>query len=605
MLFGKYINKYYIRYLFFFLIGIAALVAVDFAQLQIAPLVGKITNLFNEAATTEGGYHNVPGMEKEVTKIISTVLIIAGTMFLGRILWRLTIFHASQHIEANIRHDMFLKAERLPVSYYHETKVGNVMAWFTNDIETIEEFFGWGTIMMVDAIFLSLLTIIYMAILSWQLMILTLIPMLLIIVWGALVEKFMSMHWELRQKTYDELYDFSQETFTGIRVIKAFVKENQQLHAFAKVAKKNKDVNITFGRLSVIFDVLIEAIIAMISAFLLGFGGWFVLAAVNDHPINLFGVVAKLKVDQLITYLIYYDTLIWPLIAMGQVVSMHSRARASLKRITLFLDSPETLLLPENPVYLSNCKGKIEFRDFSFRYPDANEPYLRNISFTIHPGERIGIVGKIGCGKTTIANTLLRLYNIGKGQIFIDDVDLMDIDIKSLRDAIAYVPQDNFLFSDSIRRNIAFSNVNENETRIRDAARFSDVDDDIQGFLDKYDTITGERGVTLSGGQKQRISIARAYVKGASILIMDDSVSAVDLKTEEEILKNIHDKRGGKTTLIVASRVSTVSHCDKILVLNKGQLEAFDTPENLLKKSETYKKMVYLQQLEREAEGGN
>ena len=604
MLFGKYVNKYYIKYLLFFLLGIAALVAVDFAQLQIAPLVGKITGLFKDAAAA-GGYEYVSNMEQEVQKVIIKVLIIAGTMFIGRIIWRLTIFHASQHIEANIRHEMFLKAERLPVSYYHETKVGNVMAWFTNDLETIEEFFGWGTIMMVDAIFLTILTVVYMSILSWQLMIVTLIPMVLIIIWGALVEKFMSSHWELRQKTYDELYDFSQETFTGIRVIKAFVKETQQLHAFAKVAKKNKDVNIAFGRLSVVFDVIIEIIIAMISAFLIGFGGWFVIATANGSPINLFGSEIVITTEELVTYLIYYDTLIWPLIAMGQVVSMHSRSRASLKRITQFLDSPETLILPENPVFLSNCQGKIEFRNFSFKYPDANEPYLNNISFTIQPGERVGIVGKIGCGKTTIANALLRLYNIGKGQIFIDDVDLMDIDVQNLRDQIAYVPQDNFLFSDSIRRNIAFSNINETDTRIREAARFSDVDDDIQGFLDKYDTVTGERGVTLSGGQKQRISIARAYVKGAPILIMDDSVSAVDLKTEEEILNNIHEKRQGKTTLIVASRVSTVAQCDKILVLNKGQLEAFDTPENLLTSSETYKKMVYLQQLEKETEGGN
>ena len=604
MLFGKYINKYYLKYAIFFIFGIAALVAVDFVQLQIAKQVSDIVNLFNDASKA-GGYENVPGMEDEVIKIVLRVLMIATTMFLGRIIWRVTIFHASQHIEASIRHEMFLKAERLPVSYYHENKVGNVMSWFTNDLETIEEFFGWGTIMMVDSIFLTTLTLMYMSWLSWQLTVITAIPLILIIIWGALVEKFMSSLWELRQKTYDELYDFSQETFTGIRVIKAFVKETKQLHAFAKVAKKNKDINLRFTRMSILFDVTIEIIIAVICVFVLGFGAWFVWSTAQGTPVSIFGSTIEMSTGDLAAFIVYYDTLIWPLIALGQVVSMHSRAVGSLRRITAFLDTPETLILPENPVVLDNCKGKIEFRNFSFTYPDADKPYLKNISFVINPGERVGIVGKIGSGKTSIVNILLRLYNVDRGTVFIDDTDIMDIDITSLRSNLGYVPQDNFLFSDSVKMNIAFADVDIPDTRIVEAAKFSDVDDDIQGFLDKYDTVTGERGVTLSGGQKQRISIARAFVKNSPILIMDDSVSAVDLKTEETILHNINEKRSGKTTIMVASRVSTVSTCDKILVLNNGEVEAFDTPDNLMKISETYKKMVLLQMLEKETEGGN
>ncbi len=602
MLFGKYINKYYIKYALFFIIGVIALVAVDIVQLQIAKQVGAIADLFNEAALA-GGYSKVPGMEKEVLNIVIKVLIIAFTMFIGRILWRLTIFHASQHIEAGLRHEMFLKAETMPITYYHENKVGTIMAWFTNDLETIEEFFGWGTIMLVDAIFLSILTIIYMVVSQWQLTLIALVPMILIVIWGALVEKFMSNKWEIRQKTYDELYDFSQESFTGIRVIKAFVKENKELFAFSKVAKKNKDINISFARLSVTFSIVIEIIIGLISTILLGFGGWFTWATVTNNPVNLFGSVVTFTPGKLTEFLIYFDTLIWPLIALGQVVSMHSRAKASLKRITVFLDTPNELIIAENPVVLEECEGVITFKDFSFSYPKSNEETLRNVSLTINKGERIGVVGKIGCGKTTLVNILLRLYNVERGTVFIDGHDIMDLDIDSLRKHIAFVPQENFLFSDTIAHNIAFSDFDLGETQISAAAKFSDVHDDILGFTDKYSTVTGERGVTLSGGQKQRISIARAFIKNSPILILDDSVSAVDVKTEENILKNLSENRKDKTTILIASRVSTVSHLDKIIVLKDGQVEAFDTPENLLKISPTYQTMVRLQELEKEVEG--
>ena len=317
-------------------------------------------------------------------------------------------------------------------------------------------------------------------------------------------------------------------------------------------------------------------------------------------PVSIFGHVITLSAGKLTTFIGYVDTLIWPMIAMGQILQMHSRFKTSSGRIYAFLDQEEEIHNAENAVVLKDCKGKITFKDFSFAYPDGDTHSLKNVTFEIQPGEMVGLVGKIGSGKTTLVNTLLRLYNIEKGKIFIDDIDLMDIDITSLRDAIAYVPQDNFLFSDNIKNNISFANNKADMNDIRNAAKFADVDDNILGFSEGYETVTGERGVTLSGGQKQRISIARAYMKNAPIMIMDDSVSAVDVKTEETILNNINEKRKGKTTIIIASRVSTVAHMDKILVLNDGCVEAFDTPANLLNTSPTYQKMVYLQKLESE-----
>lgn len=597
MLFGRYINKYYLKYAIFFIIGVAALVLVDVAQLFVPEYLGNIVDLLKDGI--------ISAEEKAMMiRMIVATLIVAGVMMLGRVLWRLTIFHAAFKIGSHLRTQMFHKAERMSQRYYHENKVGAVMAWFTNDVETIEDFFGWGTIMMVDALFLSVLVIVKMIMLEFVLSLIAFIPIILIIAWGALVEKFMSEKWDMRQKSFDSLYDFSQETFTGISVIKAFVKETQELHAFAKLAKKDKDTNISFAKLSVLFDTSISIIIAAIIVVVMGFGGWFVYGTMTGTPIVIFGHTVNLSAGQLVTFTGYFDILIWPMMALGQIVSMHSRAATSLKRVSHFLDEEEEIHDLPGSKDLVNVKGDIVFNNFSFTYPGSNIPSLENISLEIKEGETIGVVGKIGSGKTTLVNSLLRLYNIENNAITIDGNDLMGCTIQSVRNSIAYVPQDNFLFSDKISNNIALSDSSMPLETIRSGASFSDVDKDIMDFKEKYDTISGERGVTLSGGQKQRISIARAYVKNAPIMILDDSVSAVDVKTEETILKNITNDRKGKTTIVVASRVSTVSHLDRIIVLNEGKLEAFGSHEELLKTSPTYSKMVYLQELEREVEGG-
>lgn len=594
MLFGKYINKYYLKFSWLFLIGLIGLVAVDVFQLFIPEYLGKLVDMFDGGAIDKAA----------LKEIILGVMVVAIVMFFGRIMWRLSIFNASQRIEAGLRHTMFLKSERLSQRYYHENKVGTVMAWFTTDLETIEEFFGWGSVKLVDALFLSVLALYKMFSLDWALSCLLLIPLALIVVWGMLVEKFMALKWEQRQNEFDKLYDFSQESFTGIRVIKAFVKETQQLHAFAKIAKRNKDANIELVKVSVIFDAIIEIIIAAIMALILGLGGYFVYRYVTGTPVFVFGHEVDMTVGGLITFVGYFDTLVWPMIALGQVVTMRSRSKASLKRITNFLDQEEEIHNPENAYALENIKGEVRFDGFSFAYPGSDANVLKNITFTVNPGESIGIVGKIGSGKTTLVNTLLHLYNVERGKVFIDGHDIMDCNIESLRDAIGYVPQDNFLFSDKVKNNIAFSCNELDMDKVYDAAKFADVHSNIEEFTEGYETVSGERGVTLSGGQKQRISIARAYIKDAPIMILDDSVSAVDVKTEETILANIQSERKGKTTIVIASRVSTVSHLDKILVLDKGEVEAYDTPQRLEEISPTYKKMVYLQKLEREVEGG-
>ena len=592
MITGKYINKYYKKYWYMFLLGVLVLIAVDWIQLYIPQFTGDVVDRLADGFVSDEDI-------SAITIEVLWILLIAFGMFVGRIVWRVAIMFTSRKIEGELRRDMFLKAERLSVNYYHNNKVGAIMAWFTNDLETIEECFGFGTVMVVDSSFLLVFSLVKMIMLDPSLTLISIIPVALIVLWGALVEKVMSEKWELRQKSFDAIYDYSQENFTGIRVIKAFVKENQEILAFSKVARKSQKIEIDAARVSVGFDVAIEVIIAMCFAVILGFGGWFVLAAVQGTPIVILGHEIYLTAGKLVEFTGYFDSMIWPLIALGQIVTMRARGKASVKRISDYMDTEEEIHDKEDAVSFV-AKGKITFNHFFFTYPESKNETLQDVNLTIEAGETVGIVGKIGSGKSTLVNSLLRIYNLSPRSVLIDDVDIMDMKISSVRDNIAIVPQDNFLFSDTIERNINFSDREKGLDEAVEAAQFADVHDNIIEFKDQYQTISGERGVTLSGGQKQRISLARAYIKNAPILILDDSVSAVDLKTEEKILKNIKEQRAGKTTLVIASRVSTVAHMDKIMVINDGKIEAFASPKELSKISPTYQKMVYLQRLEKE-----
>lgn len=597
MLLGKSLKKYYKHYILLIIVGILALIAVDWFQLYIPELLGKIVDLFEPNYVADN-------ILKDIYVISTEVILIALILFGGRIAFRASLFRVSTGVAFGLRQEMFEKAERLDVEYYHNVKTGTLMSWVTQDTEEIQEYFGWGTVMLIDGIFLTILCIIKMLLLDWVMSLLIFIPVALIVVWGLIVEKYMSMKYLDRQKALDKMYDFTDENFAGIRVIKAFIKETQQLLRFSKIARKNEKADITLGMYGVGFDICIEIIIALVTALIIGFGGYFVYVSVTSNGFTLFGHRINLDASTLVVFFSYFTNLVWPLIALGQVITMHSRAKTSLKRVEDFLNTPEVIKDAKNAIELKDVKGDIEFKHLSFTYPGKSKNYLYDLSFKINAGETIGIVGRIGSGKTTILNLLSRLYNVAEGSVFIDDKDIMKCTTKSVREAIAVVPQENFLFSDTIENNIKFGNKDAKFPLIEAGAEFSEIKKDIDDFEKKFDTLTGERGVSLSGGQKQRIAIARAYVKKAPIMILDDSVSAVDIKTEEEILENISFLRKGKTTIVIASRISTVNKMDKILVLDEGKLEAFDTPENLLKISPTYKKMVYLQKLEDELKEG-
>lgn len=598
MVFGKHVNKFYKKYFWYFFFGILFLIFVDVIQVFIPKLSGNIADNVidkNLAGTIFGIESNYANLIKDILLIF----LIGIGMFIGRYCWRILIFGESVKVQADLRKDMFEKCEELSQRYYKANKTGAILSYFSNDLETIEEAFGFGIVQLVDGIFLLIISLVGMFLIDWVLTLILLIPLIILCVFAVTIDRVMEAKWGKRQKAFEDLSDFAQENFTGIRVIKAFVKERKELKQFSKVAKSNQDTNIEFAKTSAILDVVFEILIYFVFGLILLGGSYLVYLHIKSGGDPKVGI----SVGQLITFIGLADTIIWPVFALAGTINLIARAKASLKRISTLLDE-EIEIKDLDIITHVDYQGKIEFKHFNFAYPDdPNNLILKDITLKINAGETVGIVGKIGSGKSTLVNMLFRLYNVNEGTLFIDDIDIMHLPIKEIRENIGYCPQDNFLFSDTIKNNIAFSNENMGLSEVKEAAKFSSVDDNIEGFKDKYDTLIGEKGVSLSGGQKQRISISRAIIKDPKILILDDSVSAVDVKTEETILSNIKNIRKGKTTLIIASRVSTVQHLDKILVLRDGQVDAFGTHEECLVKSKIYARMVELQLLEKEMEG--
>ena len=482
---------------------------------------------------------------------------------------------------------MFDHAKELSLQYYQVNKVGNMMSLFTNDLETIQECFGDGVLMLCDALLLGVLAIVKMLNMHWLLTLLTLIPMVFLLIVATIVGKYMMDKWEKRQEAFSALSDFSQESFSGIAVIKAFVKEARELWAFKKLNRDNEKANIEFTRASTLLHIFVMLFVESVICIILGYGGYLV------HK-DVFTAGA------LIEFISYFTTIVWPVMAVSQLIDMSSRGKASLKRISLLLDAKIDVTDRDDVEDVEFLFGDIEFKNLTFRHPGADYDALTDVSFKISRGENVGIIGKTGAGKTTIVDLILRTYNVPDGTLFIDGYDVNCIPIKTVRKFSAYVPQDNFLFSDTIENNIAFATDGGSREDVVRAAKLSDVDSNIVEFADGYKTVLGERGVTVSGGQKQRISIARALMKDASILILDDSVSAVDTNTERVIIDNLRENRKGKTTILIAHRISTVERLDKIIFVDEGRVVAIGTHAELCESCPEYAVMVKLQQLEDE-----
>ena len=592
MIFGKHINKYYLKYSWLLILGIVALITVDYLQLEIPELYNYVVNglTYGQVETPEGV---VPfNMDFLLDTICFPMIFIIIAMVIGRFLWRICFFGSGVRLETDLRNRMFSHSKELSHQYYQINKVGNLMSLYTNDLDTIQECFGWGVMMFFDALLLGSLAIYKMWKMDSVMTLLSCLPLICLFVVSAIIGNSLMKKWDKRQEAYSDLSDFSQESFSGIAVIKAYVKEGKELLAFKKLNAKNEQVNIEYTRTSVLLRIFVTLFVESVICVILGYGGYLVYQGSFDA-------------GELVEFIGYFTSVVWPVMAVSELIDMTSRGRASLKRVGELLDAPVDVKDREGVRDIDTIRGDIEFRNLTFSFPDGDTPALRDMSFKIKAGESVGIVGKTGSGKTTVVDLILRIFNVDDGMLYIDGHDVNDIPIRRVRENAAYVPQDNFLFSDTIKNNIGFYTDEINMDDVRRVATLADVDGNISEFSEGYETLLGERGVTVSGGQKQRISIARALLKNAPILILDDSVSAVDTKTEQTILQNLRSERVGKTTILIAHRVTTVSSLDKIIYIDEGRVSAVGTHEQLYESCSDYRRMVELQRLEDEGGEAN
>lgn len=584
MLFGKHINKYYLRYAPILLLGLASLILVDYFQLLIPEIYKYVINGINDGFVIIDNVTYIFDINFLLDKVCLPMIFVIVALVIGRFIWRICFFGSAIKVETDLRCRMFDHCKDLSQEYYQTNKVGNLMSLFTNDLKTVQECFGSGVLSFFDALLLGCMALYKMFMLSRVLTLLSLIPMTLLIVVATIVRKYMMSKWAKRQEAFSALSDYAQESFSGISVIKAFVKEGKELWAFKKLNKKNEQANVDHTRASTLLHIFVTLFVESVICVIIGYGGYLVY---ND----------VFNAGEFVEFIGYFNSIIWPIMAISQLIEMQSRGKASLNRISDLLDAHIDVSDSDNVKELPSIKGEIEFKNLTFRYPGASYDALKNVSLKIKAGENVGIIGKTGSGKTTLVDLILRTYNVERGSLFIDGVDVNDIPIKNLRSFCAYVPQDNFLFSDTIENNIAFA-TDKSTIDVQKAAKLADIHSNIEEFHLGYNTVLGERGVTVSGGQKQRISIARALMKDAPILILDDSVSAVDTKTEQVIIDNLSMTRCEKTTILIAHRVSTIENMDKIVFIDDGEIIAVGSHTELYTTCDEYTKMVELQRLD-------
>ena len=572
----QFIFQYIKKHKFQYLAGILTLFVVDFANLFIPQLTGTITDGLTAHTMDWNG----------VKACLLAIFLLSLTLTIGRFLWRYFLFGASRSIERELRDTMFAHLEKMDVEYYNEHKTGDLMTRFTSDLNSIRMAIGPAIISLFDGTVMAVMVIFQMMIyVNVKLTLVALIPMFLISIGEIFYGKIMHPRYLARQEAVSDLTDFVQESFSGVRVIKAFVRERSECAAFARQNRNTMNKNLkVVGLLSVVMPLL-DVIIGFSSLAALIYGGYLAL-------------IGEITLGRFVAFNQYINMLVWPMLACGDAINMFSQGAASIKRVKEVFDSKPEVSDAKDVAPVDALKGEITLSHLTFIHHGHTEPTLKDISLNVPAGSTLAIIGRTGNGKSTLVNLLLHLYNAKSGMIFFDGRDINTIPLKTLRENIAYVPQDNFLFSDTLKANIAFGVEGEDMDAITEATQTACIHDSIALFPAGYDTIVGERGVTLSGGQKQRSSIARALMKDAPILILDDALSAVDTDTEEHILRNLKKNRAGKTTILIAHRISTIQNADMILVLDDGIAKELGTHEELMKLNGIYRDMFEKQQLE-------
>ena len=609
----RYVKKYWFQYL----MGILVLFGVDLLSIYIPQLTGEITN----------GLGTLEFTPEDVGRCCLLILLCALGMAIGRFGWRWFLFVTSRKIERGMRDDLFEHLTGLSQQYFNEHKTGDLMAHFTNDIMMIRQAIGPAVISVFDAIVMTVMVVAKMIFyVNGRLTLIACIPMVFILAGAIYYCLVADRYYMEKNESFSAMSDRVQESFSGVRVIKAFVQERREFEEFKKVNADNRSKNIRLIKLNMLFWPAIECLIGICRAIALLYGGLLVYRG-------------EINLGQFVAFNQYIGMLVWPMIAVGDSVSSFSMAGAALERIRRIMSAQPDIVDTGAESSISALNGEIRLTNLHFGYQPGQEDVLKGIDVEIPAGSSLAIIGRTGCGKTTIANLLVRLYEVTEGSITFDGHDIRDIPLEVLRNGIAYVPQDNFLFSDSVQANIAFG-VRENmdieelgfsmgmltksqaelneileEDQLTRCARIDEAYDDLEAamqaaqtacvheniieFPRRYATIVGERGVTMSGGQKQRTSIARAIMKDAPILILDDALSAVDTDTEEQILNNLKQNRAGKTTIIIAHRISTVQNCDKIMVLDEGRIAEYGSHAELAERGGIYAGLYEKQQLEK------
>ena len=583
----KFAGRYVLRHWWQYLLGIAALYVVDQVNVYVPEYTGNIIDgLTKETLNLDGAM-----------SIVWMILGMGAAIAIGRFCWRFFIFGAARSIEKEIRQDMYGHLSTLSMTYFNQRKTGDLMAHFTNDLMAVRQLLGMTVITAFDASVMMIL-VLYQMITSVdpRLTAVAIVPLLVICVGDFFYGKVMHKRFREKQAAFSTLTDQVQESISGIRVIKAFVQERKELQAFARTTEAAKEKNLRVVRLHALMMPVMDIIIGLSSLATLIYGGYL-------------AIHGEITVGQFVAFNSYVGMLVWPMMAVGECITSISQGTASLSRIhQIFEEQPDIVDSDVTDRDITALTGEIKLNHLTFAYPTQPDvQVLRDISVTIRPGETLAVIGRTGAGKTTIPSLLTRLYDVEDGMITIGGRTLKEIPLAVLREGIACVPQDNFLFSDTLQANISFGSQDKTIESVIHAAQLACIHDNIDAFPDKYQTVVGERGVTLSGGQKQRSSIARALMKDAPILILDDALSAVDTDTERKILDNLRtvrasgpDGQNDRITIIIAHRISTIQDADHILVLDDGVMAEYGTHDELMANAGLYKSLFDKQQLEKQ-----
>ena len=576
----KYFRKYKVQYI----LGILFLLFIDIVQLYIPQILKYFANDYQRGVLT------MASATKYAILTIVTGLMVA----VARYFWRNFIIGNSMRVDYDLRKDFFWKLTSLSQNFFNTHKTGDLMSLATNDINAVRMTLGQGIIMFIDSTFLLILNLVMMIKTTNVLFaskVLFTIPLIILIVMrfgGIIHSRFKAV-----QAQYGKITDRAQENFSGIRIIKAFGQEEENAKLFREDNQDYYNKNIELAKLQSFFNPFIHVLSNISYMLLLFFGAKEVMAG-------------TMLLGDFIAFNAYLGLMMWPARALGMVIVFMQRGAASMDRLTnIFRTEPE-IVDSEGAIELDEIKGNIEFKNVSFKYAPELPYALKDISFKIEPGKTLAILGRTGSGKSSIVNVLLRLYDINEGEILVDGHEVKDVTLNSLRENISYVPQDDFLFSKTVKENIEFHYEHElDDEMIEKYAKIAGVYDDIIEFKDGFDTILGERGVTLSGGQKQRVSIARALAKEKNVLIMDDSLSAVDTQTEEEILKNLNTDEADVSKIIISHRVSTIKDADEILFIEDGAIVERGTHDELVSLGGRYNKLYEDQLLEQKINRGD